>query len=131
MKSIVIILFILFPVIATAQNQNMQSIDTEKMMQALQEMQQCMTKVDQEELRKFGQESEKMEARLQALCNRGDRDKAQNEAIKFSKKMMTNPTLIQMKECSEMAKGFVPQGTMEGMDEPFDPSKKHVCDNIN
>jgi protein tyrosine phosphatase (PTP) superfamily phosphohydrolase (DUF442 family) len=127
MKSFIIMLFMLFPVVATAQNQN----DMGKMMQALQEMQQCMAQVDQEELRKFEQESEKMEANVRALCAQGKRDQAQNEAIKFGEKMMTNPTLIQMKECGEKAKGLVPEGTIEGRDDAFDPSESHVCDNIN
>ena len=130
MKSIAILLFMLFPVVAAAQDQN----DMAKMMQALQEMQQCMAKVDQEELRKFEQESEKMETKLKTLCGQGNRDEAQNVAIKFGKKMMTNPALVQMKECGEMAQGFVPEGAMggaEGMDEIFDPSKSHVCDNMD
>lgn len=127
MKSIFIMLFVLFPVVAAAQNQN----DMGKMMQALQEMQQCMAKVDQEELRKVEQESEKMEANVRALCAQGKRDQAQNEAIKFGKKIMKNPTLIQMKVCGEKAKGFVPEGTIEGMDGTFDTSESHVCDNMN
>ena len=127
MKSLFIMLFILFPVVAVAQNQD----DMGKMMQALQEMQQCMAKVDQEELSKVGQESEKMEANIRALCTQGKRDQAQSEAIKFGKKMMKNPTLIQMKVCAEKAKGFVPEGTIDGMDGAFDTSGSHVCDNID
>jgi hypothetical protein len=124
-------LFLLFPVVAAAQNPNMQNIDMEKMMQAVQEMQQCMAKVDQGELKKLEQETEEMEAEFRTLCEQGKRDKAQNEAIKFSKKLMTNPTLMQMKECAEITKGFVPEGAMEGDDEIFDPSKDHVCDDMN
>jgi len=130
MRIIVILLFLMLPVIAAAQNPNMQDIDMEKMMQAMQEMQQCMTRVDQGELRKLEKETEGMEAELRSLCEQGKRDKAQEEAITFSKKMIKNPTLIQMKECGEIIKDFVPEGTMEE-DEIFDPSKGHVCDDMN
>ncbi|SEA80155.1 hypothetical protein SAMN05660420_03233 [Desulfuromusa kysingii] len=127
MKSIVILLFLLFPVVAAAQDQP----DMGKMMEALQEMQQCMATVDQEELRIFEQEAEEMEAMLQSLCQQGKRDQAQKEAIKFGKKTMKNPTLIKMQKCGEMAQGFVPEGAIEGMNDSFDPSKNHVCDDFD
>ena len=131
MRIVAIMLFLLFPGVAAAQNPNMQDVDMGKMMQAVQEMQQCMVKVDQRELRKLEQETKEMEAEFRALCGQGERDKAQKEAIRFSKKMMMNPTLMQMKECGEITKGFVPEGAMEEQDETFDSSKDHVCDDMN
>ena len=135
MKSIdkFMLLCVLFPVAAAAQNQNpnMQGMDMGKLMQAMEEMQQCMAKVDQEELRKLEAEGEEMERELRKLCEQGNRDKAQKEAIKYSKKMMKNPALVQMKECTEITKGLMPEGSMpEEEDFGFDPSRDgHVCDN--
>ena len=60
--------------------------------------------------------------------------KAQKKAIAFSKEMMKNPALVQMKKCGEMTKGLVPEGSMPQMEEEdfgFDPSKGHVCDDMN
>lgn len=131
MRIITILLFLLFPVVAAAQNPNMQNVDVEKMMQKMQEMQQCMAKVDQDELRKLQQEAREMEAEFRVLCKQGERDKVQKEAIKFSKKMMTNPAMKKMKECGEITKGLVPEGAKEDKDEYFDPSKGHVCDDMN
>ncbi len=131
MRIVAIMLFLLFPAVAAAQSPNMQGVDMGKMMQAMQEMQQCMVKVDQGELRKLEQETKEKEAEFRALCEKGERDKAQEEAIKFSKKMMANPALVQMKECGEITKDFVPEGAMEEQDETFDPSKDHVCDDMN
>ena len=130
MKIIVAVLCLLFPVAAVAQNPNMQGVDMGKMMQMMQEMQQCMEKVDQEELRKLEQESEEMEAELKALCEKGKRKKAQNKAIKYSKKMMKNPALVQMKKCGEITKGLVPEGSSpsKSFEDEFDFSNKHVCD---
>lgn len=129
-KIIVIALCFLFPVAVAAQNQNpnMQGKDMEKLMQA---MQQCMEKVDQEELRKLEEEGEKFEREIRELCAQGKRDKAQKQAIRYSKMMKKNPTLIQMKECGEIAKGLMPEGSMPEQEEfDFDPSKEHVCDDM-
>lgn len=132
MKSIVMLLCLLFPVAAAAQNPNMQGVDMQKLMQAMQEMQQCMAKVDKEELRKLEQESDEMEMELRKLCEEGKRDKAQDKAIKYSKKIMKNPALVQMKECGEITKGLMPEGSMPEQEEEFDfdPSKGHVCDDM-
>lgn len=129
MRIFVTILCLLFPVTAAAQNPNMEGVDMGKMMQLMQEMQQCMAKVDQAELRKLEAESEKMSEELKALCEKGKRDKAQKKAIKYSKKMMKNPALVQMQKCGEITKGLIPQGAEQpSLQEEFDFSNKHVCD---
>lgn len=131
MRIIAIVLFVLFPIIAFAQSTNMQNMNAGNMGNMMQEMQKCMSKVDQEEIKKLEQETDRMEAKFRTLCEQGKKDEAQEEAIKFGKKMMNNSAMVQMKECSEIAKRFVPKGAMKDDDETFDPEKHHVCDDIN
>ncbi len=127
MKIIVTILFLMFPVIATAQNQAMNGGDMGQMMQLIQEMQQCMAKVDQAELEALEKQSEEMGAELEALCNNGKRKKAQKKAVAYGKKLMKNPALVQMKKCGELTKGFLPEDA-PSFDDDFDFSDRHVCD---
>jgi hypothetical protein len=101
------------------------------MIQAIQKMQQCMATIDQGELKKLEQKAEEIDTELRDLCGQGERGQAQAEAVKFSKKMKHNPVLIQMNECSEITKGFVPEGTMKKRGELFDPSNGHVCDGMD
>jgi hypothetical protein len=128
MKTIVTILFLLLPVAASAQNQDMNGVDMGQMMMLMQEMQECMAKVDQAELEALEQRSEEMDAEITALCEQGKRDEAQKKAIAYGKEMMKNPALKQMKECGEITKDLVPEESMSSMEDDFDFSDGHVCD---
>jgi hypothetical protein len=128
MKRIVIILFLMLPVAAIAQNQGMNGVDMGKMMQLMQEMQQCMAKVDQAELETLEQQSEKFGEEIEALCENGKRKKAQKKAIAYGKKVMKNPALVQMRKCGEITKGLMPDDSMSSFDDDFDFSNHHVCD---
>lgn len=130
MKVIVTVLCLLLPVAAIAETQGMNGVDMQKMMQLMQEMQQCMAKVDQAEIEVLQEESEKMGKELEALCEKGERKKAQKKAMAYSKKIMVNPAMAQMKKCGEITKGMMPGMEMPSFDEQFDVSGEspHVCD---
>jgi hypothetical protein len=126
MKIFVAILCLMFPVAATAQNQGMNMGDMQKMMQ---EMQQCIAKVDKAELEALEQESEKVGKELETLCGKGERKKAQKRALAYSNKIMKSPALVQMKKCGEITKGMMPGNAMPSFEDEFDFSNRHVCDN--
>ena len=128
MKIFVAIFCLMFPVAAAAQNQGTSGGDMQKMMQMMQEMQQCMAKVDQAELEAIEEESEKIGKELETLCANGERKNAQNKAIAYSKKIMENPALTQMKKCTELTKGLVPEDSMPSFEEGLDFANRHVCD---
>ncbi len=128
MKSIVIILCLLFPVIASAQNQGFNMGNMQQMMQLMQKMQQCMAKIDQTELETLQQQSQKISVELDALCKKGERNKAQTKALAYSKKMMKNPALMQVKKCGEITKGILPENPNPALDDTFDFSDRNVCD---
>ncbi len=125
MKSIVVVLCLLFPVIATAQNQGFNMGNMQQMMQL---MQQCMAKIDQTELETLQQQSEKMSKELDTLCKKGERNKAQKKALAYGKKMMQNPALVQVKKCGEITKGILPENSNPAFDNTFDFSDGNVCD---
>ena len=50
------------------------------------------------------------------------------KAIAYGKEMMKNPALKQMKECGEITRGLVPEESMPSMEDDFDFSDGHVCD---
>ncbi len=128
MKKLVIILCLMFPVTAIAQDQSKEGMDIQNMMQMMQEMQQCMESIDQAELESIGEQSEKFSGELEALCKNGERKKAQKKAIAYSKKIMESPAFVQMKICGEITKGLMPQGAGPSFGDDFDFSKRHVCD---
>ena len=128
MKAFIIVLLLMFPVAATAQDQGMGGNNMEKMMQLMQEMEQCMAKVDQAALEAFEKESEEVSAELEELCNKGKRKKAQKKAIAFGKKVMKNPAIKQMQKCGELTKGLLPEQAEPSIEDTFDFSNRHVCD---
>ncbi len=128
MKISGIILCLMFPVAAMAQNQSMNAGDMQQMMQLMQKMQQCMAQVDQARLEVIGEKSEKFGQEIEALCKAGKRKKAQKMAIAYGKKIMKDPVMVQMKKCGEITKGMLPESMAPSFDEEFDFSNKHVCD---
>ena len=130
MKIIISILFLLIPIVSVAQDRPpvINPADMQNMMQLMEKMQECMAKVDQSELEVLEKQSEELGAELESLCKQGKRKKAQNKAITFSKEMMNNQALKQMKKCGEITKGLVPEGATKSFEDEFDFSNRHVCD---
>ena len=132
MKISAIILALLMPMVAVAQNdQNMSEEDMQKMMQQMQKMQSCLEKIDQAELDAIDQRSTQMRTKVESLCAKGKRDEAQETAMSFAKEMANDPTIQSAKKCtemvsSEMMKGMMPKFPM--MDLQKDLSSRHVCD---
>jgi hypothetical protein len=127
MKMSTVILLLLMPMVAGAQNyQGMNEADMQKMMEQMQKMQSCMENVDQEQLKALEQRSYQYEAELKSLCASGKRDEAQKKAMLFGKEIAKDPAMKAMSKCREMAKGV--NLKMPFMAQEEDASNKHVCD---
>ena len=125
MKIVTIVLFLLAPVMAAAQD--MSEAEMQNMMQLMQKMQECMAKVDQSELESLAQRSEEFEGELKALCDQGKKAEAQKMAIAYGKEMMKNESLKKMRKCAEITKGLVPESSIPSMEEKYDYSARDVC----
>jgi len=92
----------------------------------------CVAAIDQNEMKALEKESKKFEAEVKGLCKSGKRDKAQERALEFSRKVVNSPALITMRKCTENVsvalKGMVPDISAEKMAKDY--SNKHVCDEI-
>jgi hypothetical protein len=95
-------------------------------MQKLQEMMMCMNKVDQTQLKALEKRQQQFEVEIKSLCQNGKRSQAQKRAMSFTKEMMKNPTIAQIKNCGEMAKSIFPD--MPFMEKDEKDSNRHVCD---
>ena len=135
MKIIITALLLILPVVVSAQTQGVSEADMQKYAQAMQEMMQCMAKVDQAEIAALEEESEQFEQEMESLCSQGKRKEAQEKAIAYSKEIMKNPALKQMTECGEINKKYgiaveEDEDEVSIMDSEFDFSKHHVCDDF-
>jgi hypothetical protein len=123
------ILLIFLPVAAIAQNYpGMHEGDTRNMMLQMQEMQDCMQRVDQSRLQAFEQRASKVEAEVKSLCAGGKRDAAQQQAVTFSQEMAGDTEIQKVVECTKIMSGIMPM--MPFLDRASEPGKsaRHVCD---
>jgi hypothetical protein len=129
MKISMIFLFLLLPLVSSAQNyQGMNEADMQKMMQQMQKMQTCMEDVDQSKLKALEQRSRKLETEVKSLCAEGKRDKAQKKALSFGKDVVNDPTMKIMRKCGEMMKDVMPKMSFTGLDK--DSADRHICDEL-
>jgi DNA-binding transcriptional regulator YbjK len=129
MKISTVILAMLLPLTASAQNyQGMSEQDMQNMMQQMQKMQTCMQDIDQSRLQALEQRATAVEAEVKSLCTSGKRDAAQQEAIAFSREIMSDPDIRKMRKCTENMKDMMPR--MPYMDQASKPdtAASHVCD---
>ena len=106
--------------------QNMNEADMEKMRQQMEQMQSCMEKVDEKELKALEKRSNQVEREIKALCESGQRDAAQKKAIEFGKVMAKDPTMKQITHCGEMMKPMLSR--MAFVNEQLASEESHVCD---
>jgi len=127
MKILVMVIFLLSPGAVLAQ----QGMDQE-IMQQLQKMVTCMAAINEKEMKALEEETKNFEAEAKGLCKSGKRDKAQELAMEFSKKVVNSPALITMRKCTEKIYESMKEMTpnMEPGEIVKDYSKVHVCDQI-
>lgn len=120
-------ILLLIPASALAQDfRNMSESDMAAMMQQVQQMQSCIAKVDQGELKALEKRSQQLSGEVKSLCADGSRDQAQAKALSFGKDVARSPAMKTMTECGEMLKDVMPKL-------PFadaDSSDQHVCDTL-
>lgn len=129
MKNSIAFLMLLIPLIVSAQGfsrgnpQQMQA-----MMQKAKEMQACMQNVDQVKMQTFQQQAMRMGKEVKALCAAGQRSEALNKAISFSREVAADSTMREIKRCSEIMKGVMPDLSTDISDYKDDSSAQHICD---
>ena len=133
MRYIITLLLLVFPVTSFAQNQGGGQPDMQKLMQAAQEMMQCMAKIDQEQLSALEEQGEQFEQEVSELCKQGKRKQAQEKAMAYAREMRKNPALMHMEKCAEINKKYgVPMDEEDSsiMVSEEDLARQHVCDDL-
>ncbi len=115
----------------SAQNYPPMSMDPQQMqamMQKAQQVQECMSKISEEEMRAVQEKMQQMQNEVDALCQAGKRDEAMEKAMDMAKQINQDPTLKQMKKCGEIMKGVIPPlPGIANLPEEGKP-KRHICD---
>ncbi len=110
----------------SAQELNMTAEDIAAMQKQAQEAQACMEKIDQDRLQQLQTEGEQQIAKVNGLCNAGERDQAQKLAIGYARALMDDPLMKEMQACLGLIKMVLPQSIWAELEKEDTPA--HVCD---
>lgn len=132
MKKLSYLLLFFLPFAVNAQNPftGMDQAQMQQMMQQAQEAQACMEDIDQSKVKRLEAEAKQFEAEIKQLCASGDRSAAQSKAVAFSRRVMDDPAIQEMRKCTDKMKGM-----MDAMSQNMpltqytkDYADSHVCD---
>ena len=100
-------------------------------MAEMQQMADCMTKIDQQKLQALEKQGMEFMEKVRELCSQGERDQAERLAIDYHKKMENDPTVKALDKCSEGFKAFSMNGLPGQEDEDKDVGEGgHICDEL-
>lgn len=132
MRMTAVLIMSVLPFSAFAANQQgMSDGDMQKMMQSIEKMQACMSKISQKEIQALTAKTEKFSNSIMSLCEQGQRDKAQEKAIAFAKEFSNNATMKKMEKCGAMARDMIPNMQEMLSDENGHGQDRHICDSLS
>ena len=124
-KSKGLMLLALFPAAAVMAAPQMSDEQMQQMMQNAQQMQDCMSHVDEGAMQAFEDRADQMDKEIKALCAAGKRDEAQAKAMAYGKEMAESSTMKAMKQCGDMAMKMIPSAATAVTGAS---ASHHVCD---
>lgn len=93
--------------------------EMKEMMEAMQKMQACMTKINKSELKTMQLKAEELNRESQELCKKGKRSQAQQNAQKSLDIFKNDPIAIKLRKCTEIIKDITSESEI---------TEVHVCD---
>jgi len=128
MKPLINLLFgsVLVSSVVFAQPPELNQQQMQQLMQQAQQMQACMSRIDQRSLMAWGEKAQAVTAEIKSLCTAGQRDKALDLAIDFGRTMANDDNMKIAQECGEMARGIMPGMTFPTSKEEV--KERHICE---
>ncbi len=106
------------------------SVDMQKMQAEAEVARACMAGIDREEIDALQREAQELDRELKALCNSGEREKAQVTALAYATQIRNNCTLQAMRECSEKMTGMMANMMPKFPSHEYyeELESRHICD---
>ena len=120
----------LLPIFTYAQQPGLNPEQMQQLMQNAQQMQECMSRIDQNAMMAMSQRAQAMETQIKSLCQENKRDEALDTAIEFGRSIADDENVKIARECGEMVQGMLP--AMEFPTDKNDVQKgRHICDDYS
>ena len=131
MKNLVIISMLLMSISSIAQDRyGMDDVATQKMMEEMQKLQDCMANIDQSQFGDIERRQQQFEQEVRPLCASGRRDEAQKRAIKFGREMAGHPAIKEISKCSKLVNSDMAKEMLPDTDFNSEGLDTHVCDEM-
>ncbi|PCJ16299.1 MAG: hypothetical protein COB04_11105 [Gammaproteobacteria bacterium] len=99
-----------------------------KLNQSMQQLQSCLQGIDQSTIQNIQRQAQQIKSEVDALCQSGRRNEAQNKAFSASKALVSNPAVQKLTQCGQTLASIPSIGTLIPNLSGTDLSNKHVCD---
>lgn len=123
---IMFFIFILAPLSGQTQQMELNPDQMQQLMQQAQQMQACMSRIDQQAMAAMTEKAQAVEAKINSLCKANKRGEALNIAIEFGRTMADDENIKMARECGEMARAIMPE--IKFPTSEADAKKHHICD---
>lgn len=117
----------LLPIIGIA-GEDITPSQADKLREHAKHINKCTENIDDSVIATFKSDGRMLETKVQALCEAGEKDKAQQSAIEFAQKVSSSEEVQTMKKCSVITLMLVMDIPMSSTKEISSPN--HVCDDI-
>ena len=99
----------------------------------MQEAMDCMKSLDQDALREFGEQGQKVGDQIKVLCDKGDESGARDVALAYVKKLADDQELIKLKECSEIMRKAMPSIPIPEIPsaEQYEEQADSICESMD
>jgi len=123
MRYLVLVVILSFSSIAVSQG----------MPAGMQEAMECMTSLDQDALKEFGKDGEKVGEEIKTLCKKGDESGAKDVALAFVERLASNEEVKKLKECSEIMRKAMPSMPIPEIPgaEMYENEADSICESID
>jgi len=87
--------------------------EMQKMMAGMKKMGACIQKIDKKKLKIMEQRAQAFSKTIQSLCVQGKHAQTERESQKIGSKMVNDPIAKELKKCSDMMTGVIPDSVVE------------------
>ncbi|NNL57206.1 MAG: hypothetical protein HKO71_05605 [Pseudomonadales bacterium] len=125
------LLAVVWPANALAQFSGMKPSGMQSMLQAAQQAQECLARVNQRAVQQLADEAKIVEQDIKHLCRAGNWREAEELAVTFGRRMSSDPDVVAMRKCGSAVAGILPKlphtGAQAGEREGA-AHRQHLCD---
>ena len=127
-KLLLVIHLLCLSALAGAGQPRLTEAQRQQLVEQAAQLQDCLAKVDQNALQALSDQGEQTQSEVQALCQSGKREAAQQKAMTYIKALEQSGILNEIKKCGTVGEQVVRQMALPATTDTEMASGSHICD---